>query len=142
MQIRTCIPEAKMVHTYAHIFAYVDDLIIATQRSIKRLNPAYYFGITIGMEADGHILNKNHKIFQLLETLGLQDAHSVAIPMQTDFLKNDQKNESLSENSKYRTDIRKLFFNLTTTIRPNIATAGGIPSRKASSPTQRDQIQV
>ena len=86
------------------ILAYVDDLVLVAERKqeykeiVHRINKeveikefgdaTYYLGIKIEREADrSHLLSQKQKIFESLDTLGPQDAHSVITVIQMEFLK-------------------------------------------------------
>ena len=143
---------------FSYILAFVDDLIIATSNNrdyvqivkhlskevgVKELGDVkYYLGIQVEREEDGSfLLSQRQKINELIECMQLQDANTVATPMATDFLKNQQDSKLLPDNSEYRSVIGKLLY-LVTTCRPDIANAVGILSRKVSSPTEHDWAGV
>ncbi|CAI7935259.1 cytochrome P450 4B1-like isoform X1, partial [Podarcis lilfordi] len=69
---------------FSYILAFVDDLIIAT--ATKRWS-------------------QRQKIHELVEHMQMQDAHPVATPMATDFLKNQQDSKQLPDNNDYRSAI-------------------------------------
>lgn len=143
---------------FSYILAFVDDLIIATasekdytqivkhlskEVEVKELGDVqYYLGIQVEREEDGSfLLSQRQKIHELVEHMQMQDAHPVATPMATDFLKNQQDSKQLPDNNDYRSAIGKLLY-LVTTCRPDLANAVGILSRKVNSPTEHDWAGV
>ncbi|XP_060137734.1 uncharacterized protein LOC118078985 isoform X5 [Zootoca vivipara] len=126
--------------------AFVDDLLISTSNEkdykdiVKHLNREvevkelgkvkYYLGIQVERAEDGSfLLSQRQKITELIESMQMQDAHPVATPMATDFLKNQQDLKLLPNNTQYGSAIGKLLY-LVTTCRPDLASAVGILSGK------------
>ncbi|XP_072263039.1 uncharacterized protein [Pyxicephalus adspersus] len=134
---------------------YVDDILICFEQEgdeaeiLKTLNQHFetkdlgdiknYLGIQIEREENGSfLLNQKHKIQEIIETFGMENAKPVKSPMETNYLKEMNSQDTLlPTNTQYREAIEKLLY-LTTATRPDIAASIGILCRKVSMPSQMD----
>lgn len=150
-----CLYTKKLANRWVYMLIYVDDILICFEQErdeaeiLKKLNQHFdtkdlgniknYLGIQIEREEDGSfLLNQRHKIQEIIETFGMEDAKPVKAPMETNYLKemNCQDNP-LPTNTQYRKAIGKLLY-LTTATRPDIAATVGILCRKVSMSSKKD----
>lgn len=131
---------------WIYLLTYIDDFLCFYEREqdykelvehlneevqIKELGDAsYYLGMQIDREEDrSFFLSQKTKFLDLIESVGLSDAHPKSTPMETNFLKQKKESELLPNNTKYREAVGRLLY-LSNTTRPDIATTVGILSKK------------
>lgn len=106
---------------WTYLLVYVDDLCFYEREQdyrdivyhlnkeveIKELGEVtYYLGMQVNREEDGSfLLSQKTKILDLLESLGLKDAHPTATPMETNFLKQKDESEPLPNNTQYGKEV-------------------------------------
>ncbi|XP_044125193.1 solute carrier family 22 member 6-B-like [Bufo gargarizans] len=99
----------------------------------------HFLGMQIEREEDGSFLiNQSHKIQEVNETFGLNDAKPVNSPMETNYLKElNNSINPLQNDSQFIRAMGKLLY-IATVARPDIAIAVGFLCSKVSQPTQMD----
>ena len=150
-----CLYTKKLNGRWIFVLIYVDDLLVCYEqegdcsRLLEVLNMDFetkdlgdvkhFLGMQIEREEDGSFLiNQSHKIQEVIETFGLNDAKPVNSPMETNYLKElNNSINPLQNDSQFRRAMGKLLY-IATVARPDIATAVGFLCRKVSQPTQMD----
>ncbi|XP_062538403.1 uncharacterized protein LOC134206694 [Armigeres subalbatus] len=137
-----------------YLLVYVDDLLIgcAFEEEIKRVyhelknhfevnwlgDPKYFLGLEIRRDADGVFsLGVQQYIHKLILSLGLENAKVARTPMDTGYMKIEEKGKEFADNSKYRSIVGALMY-VATCARPDIAASISILGRSFEAPKESD----
>ncbi|XP_054832356.1 uncharacterized protein LOC129327629 [Eublepharis macularius] len=106
---------------------------------LKQLsNVTHYLGMQLYREEDGHFLiNQEQKIKDFISFMNMEEAYTVAPPMESSYIKDLDDTEKLPTDNKYHTAKVKLLY-IRTLRRPDISAAVGLLCRKSLAPTFKD----
>ena len=144
--------------TTVYILLYVDDFLLATDCieeldmittelknhfEIKDLgNISFYLGIEVSRSTQGIFsIRQSHYINRLIDKFNLIDAKDSNLPIEPNFLKNEEDNNKFENKTLYQQAIGSLLY-ISLNSRPDIAFSVGLMGRSASDPSNADWREV
>lgn len=138
-----------------YVLIYVDDIVVGCKdesqtvkvyESLKEIfdiaylgDLSYFLGMQIERKNGRYSISLRGYIDQLADRFGMKDAKPAKTPMDSGFLKQDDRGEPLEDTTGYRSLIGALLY-IAVHARPDISISTSILGRRVSCPTTADWV--
>lgn len=151
----TCLYTKKVNGKMVYLLVYVDDILVGCEddseielvyKQLKKYfdmtdlgDLSYFLGMEVEKEANGYSVSLRGYIDRVVDKFGLRDAKGAKTPMDTGYVKEEDKSSALSDGKQYRSLVGALLY-IAVCARPDVAVSASILGRKVSAPTEADWV--